>query len=198
MNISNNKIVRISGLKGLDSLRVLECNNNYIETLEDCQGLEDVPALENLDLKNNRINDNADDAIEFFFKLIPKARCMYFKGNGFVRKINHYRKRFMRTFPELNYLDERPIAEFERTMADAWRRGGEEEEAKVMMEMREAEEKTKREKKEYFKKAEEEGKKKRKELFKKMIDATKERKAAEIKEREVLQEKLDDEEYEGQ
>ena len=61
---------------------------------------------------------------------------MYFKGNGFVRKVKHYRKRFMRTFPKLAYLDERPIQEYERTLADAFRRGGEEEEERVVVKVR--------------------------------------------------------------
>ena len=92
----------------------------------------------------------------------------------------------MRKFADLYYLDERPIQEFERTLADAWRRGGEEEEQRAKDKMKEDTEREVKEKSKYFKKVSEDGKAKRKEMFSKMIAATKDRKANEIKQREDI------------
>jgi hypothetical protein len=50
------------------------------------------------------------------------------KGNPCVRFISQYRKSLARGLPKLFYLDDRPVNEIERIMADAWNRGGLEEE----------------------------------------------------------------------
>lgn len=50
------------------------------------------------------------------------------KGNPCVRFISQYRKSLARGLPKLYYLDERPVNEVERKMADAWISGGDIEE----------------------------------------------------------------------
>ena len=45
-----------------------------------------------------------------------------------MRFISQYRKSLARGLPKLYYLDDRPVNEIERKMADAWIRGGAEEE----------------------------------------------------------------------
>lgn len=57
------------------------------------------------------------------------------KGNPCVRFISKYRVTMTRQLPELNYLDDRPIFDHERMVANAFMKGGEEEVKRVKEEM---------------------------------------------------------------
>jgi hypothetical protein len=59
------------------------------------------------------------------------------KGNPAVRFISKYRKTLTANLKQLNYLDDRPVFEIDRLTADAWLRGGEEEEMRVRKEFHE-------------------------------------------------------------
>ena len=95
-------------------------------------------------------------------------------------------------FEKLGYLDDRPILTIDRKLADAFNRGGPEEEERVKNEIKEEEKRTQKAKMDYMKNAELNGKAKRKELFKSMIEATKAKKASQIKEREELEKVVDE------
>lgn len=60
--------------------------------------------------------------------------CLYLSKNPCVRKVSMYRKRMTMALPNLYYLDERPVFEAERLCADAFLRGGKEEEERVRKE----------------------------------------------------------------
>jgi len=66
-----------------------------------------------------------------FFEKIPSMNCLYMSKNPCVRKISGYRKNLTIAMPNLHYLDERPLFEAERLTADAFKRGGKEEEERV-------------------------------------------------------------------
>lgn len=80
-----------------------------------------------MDLRNNKI-DKADDLVGYFAKMVPTIKVLHLKGNPAVRRVNMYRKEMTRQLPCLNYLDERPISDIERILADAFVKGGKEEE----------------------------------------------------------------------
>jgi dynein assembly factor 1, axonemal len=69
-----------------------------------------------------------------FFSELPNLIALYLKGNPAARLISNYRKALTMAMPGLFYLDERPIFENERLLADAFARGGKEEEERVRLE----------------------------------------------------------------
>ena len=90
----------------------------------------------------------------------------------------------------MNYLDERPIFEHERMVADAFVRGGEEEVKRVKEEKIQREADAKARDKEERRKNLEEGKSKRKLQLKNMLNELKDKKSEMIKKRENLKEEF--------
>ena len=80
--------------------------------------------------------------------------------------ISQYRKNITIAMPNLHYLDERPIFEYERLMADAFGRGGKEEEERVRKEWADKQHADKKRNLEHAVKLMDEGKQKRKKAFK--------------------------------
>ena len=84
-----------------------------------------VRCLQSLDLSKNRIDDPA--AVELIWAL-PGLTLLRLEGNPVVRKIPHYRKMTISRMPHLNYLDDSPVFAKDRRLAEAFARGGLEEE----------------------------------------------------------------------
>jgi dynein assembly factor 1 len=61
---------------------------------------------------------------------MPELAVLYMQNNQFNKKIAHYRKSIISRMPNLKYIDDKPIFEDEKRYADAWARGGLEEERK--------------------------------------------------------------------
>jgi dynein assembly factor 1 len=59
---------------------------------------------------------------------LPNLAVLYCNGNEFTKKISHYRKVVISKIPTLKYLDDRPVFEEDRRRAEAFTRGGIEEE----------------------------------------------------------------------
>ena len=55
LNLSNNLIKKVEGLKGLDQLMNLDLSKNYFENVADLEELTELPSLSSLDLRNNQI-----------------------------------------------------------------------------------------------------------------------------------------------
>lgn len=100
---------------------------------------------------------------------MPNILALYLKGNPCVRMISQYRKNITIAMPNLHYLDERPIFEYERLMADAFGRGGKEEEERVRKEWADKQQADKKRNLEHAVKLMDEGKQKRKKAFKQMM-----------------------------
>mmetsp|Transcript_14886 Transcript_14886/g.25357 ORF Transcript_14886/g.25357 Transcript_14886/m.25357 type:complete len:173 (+) Transcript_14886:361-879(+) len=132
INLSQNCISKIEGLAGLDQLLNLDLSSNILSDTESCHELLFLPALSNLDLKNNQIDDR--EKIVPFFSRLQSLQALYLKGNPCIRFISKYRKTLTANIRSLHYLDDRPVFEIERLSADAWLRGGEEEEKRVRLE----------------------------------------------------------------
>lgn len=91
------------------------------------------------------------------------------------------------TIPSLVYFDERPVTATDRMLAEAFMRGGKDEEIRVRDEYAEGQ---RQKEKKYFeegKKASQEGAEKRKLAFKIMMDKVKAEKAELISKRDELQ-----------
>ena len=61
---------------------------------------------------------------------MPKLAVLYLNGNEVTKKIKNYRKTMIAKIPTLKYLDDRPVFPEDRRFAEAFFRGGFEEERK--------------------------------------------------------------------
>jgi len=94
--------------------------------LDDLRALTELPNLGVLDIANNDIDDPA--VLEEVFMKMPKLAVLYLTGNDVCKKIQNYRKKIIASIPTLKYLDDRPVFEEDRRFAEAFMRGGIEEE----------------------------------------------------------------------
>lgn len=94
--------------------------------LSDVLHLTEVPSIGVLDISNNDIED-PDFLPEVLMKM-PKLGVLYLQGNPVCKKIPNYRKTVIASIPTLKYLDDRPVFEEDRLFAEAFIRGGIEEE----------------------------------------------------------------------
>jgi len=68
LNLSNNLIKKVEGLKGCENLKNLDLAGNLIPNTEACEELLEMPALCSIDLKNNQLTDH-ENFLEFFGKM---------------------------------------------------------------------------------------------------------------------------------
>ena len=61
---------------------------------------------------------------------MPNLKVLYLQNNPVVKKIKNYRKTVIAALPSLKYLDDRPVFEDDRRHAEAFSRGGIDEERK--------------------------------------------------------------------
>lgn len=135
LNLSHNKIRKIEGLDQCINLKTLDVSHNFIVDINDCEQVIELPALTNLDLRDNQI-DTHNDIVPFFTRM-QQVTCLYLAGNPCIRLISNYRRHMTVNLPNLYYLDEKPILEEDRLIAEAFVRGGKDEEVKVKMELEE-------------------------------------------------------------
>lgn len=130
LNLSDNMITKIEGLSNCENLDSLLLARNRVgrNGLDDLRGLLECPSLETVDLQNNKIED--PDCIDEIFVRMPNLKVLYLQGNGCVSKIKNYRKTTISKLPNLKYLDDRPVFVDDRRNAEAFARGGLEEERK--------------------------------------------------------------------
>jgi Leucine-rich repeat (LRR) protein len=126
LNLSNNLIKKVEGLVGLVQLKNLDLAGNLIPNTGECQELLEVPSIRSLDLKNNQMDDH-ENFVEFFGKM-QQLNAIYLNGNPGKRLVTNYRRVMTLALPELNYLEDRPVFDYERLLADAWKKGGREAE----------------------------------------------------------------------
>lgn len=148
-----------------------------------------LPKLSNLDLKNNQIADR--EKVVPFFSQLQSLTALYLKGNPCIRHISKYRKTLTANIRNLNYLDDRPVFEIERLAANAWLRGGDDEEKRVRQEYQEKKANQQKSFGKFARQHEEEGKKRRKEILKRMLDELRDEKEEMIKKRDQMKEEYD-------
>lgn len=124
-------ISKIEGLGNLPMLDTIQLKRNRIGRtggLSDVLGLLECPTLTCVDISDNYIDDEA--ILPEVWMKMPKILVIYMQGNGCTKKIKNYRKTVISSIPDLRYLDDRPVFEDDRAFAEAWARGGIEEERK--------------------------------------------------------------------
>jgi len=127
LNVSSNFIEKISGLKHLKKLNTLVIAKNKvgIRCLDDLSELVGS-SIHCLDIQDNKISD--PDVVPEILMRMPNLRVLYLKGNPCSKKIVNYRKGITANCGELRYLDDRPVFPEDRRSAEAFNRGGLEEE----------------------------------------------------------------------
>mmetsp|Transcript_26531 Transcript_26531/g.61934 ORF Transcript_26531/g.61934 Transcript_26531/m.61934 type:complete len:562 (-) Transcript_26531:116-1801(-) len=127
LNLSNNFIERIEGLSHLRRLNTLTIAKNKIGLggIDDLAHLAET-TINSLDVQGNRIDD--PDVVPEALMRMPELRVLYLKDNPCTKKIVNYRKGITAYCKNLRYLDDRPVFEEDRRAAEAFNRGGIEEE----------------------------------------------------------------------
>jgi hypothetical protein len=117
----------IENLGNLPQLSNLQLKHNRIgiHGIEDLNGLRELQHISVVDISENRIEE---PEVKDILQELTTMRVLYLQGNGCVRKIPHYRKTLINSIKELRYLDDKPVFEDERRFAEAFGRGGLEEE----------------------------------------------------------------------
>jgi len=127
LNLSNNFIEKIEGLKHLKNLNTLTIVKNKIGF----KGMDDIIELADTNITSVDIQDNLiwdPDCLPEVFARMGSLRVLYLKGNPCAKKIPNYRKNITVCCDDLRYLDDRPVFPDDRRAADAFNRGGLEEE----------------------------------------------------------------------
>ena len=94
--------------------------------IDDLRGLLECPSITVLDISDNYIEDPA--ILPEILEKMPKLAVLYLNGNPVCKKIQNYRKILTVRIPTLKYLDDKPVFEEDRRYAEAWSRGGIQEE----------------------------------------------------------------------
>lgn len=131
LNLSDNCISKIENLEKLEKLSNLLIKGNRIgiNGLSDLNGLKELSnSVSVVDMANNRIDDA--NILNDILIHVPSIKVLYLQGNECVRKISHYRKNLITNLKNLTYLDDKPVFEDERRFAEAFARGGLDEEKK--------------------------------------------------------------------
>lgn len=127
LNLSDNCIERISGLQGLQIDTLYLARNRIGHAgLDDIRGLLECPSLTCLDIQSNAIDDA--EALPEVFEKMPELRVLYLLNNKIIKGVKNYRKTLTAKIPKLTYLDDRPVFPEDRRNAEAFVRGGIEEE----------------------------------------------------------------------
>lgn len=118
LNISSNGLASLSDLQSCPQLSTLIAERNHLSTAEGLAALLQCTSLHTLDLQHNKIEDTA--VIDDIITQLPQLRCLYLAGNPVVSKVPNYRKSVIARCSQLTYLDDRPVSDEERLLAEAW------------------------------------------------------------------------------
>eukprot|EP00884_Botryococcus_braunii_P007995 jgi/Botrbrau1/17197/Bobra.126_1s0002.1 len=160
LNLSNNNIESLNHIDQCPMLHTLLLANNRLESLNSIAVLANCKELSTLDLQGNKLED---PEVLDILKSIPDLRCLYLQGNPVVSRIPSYRKTVISTLRQLTYLDDRPVFELERRCAEAWSRGGLDEERAERQRFKDEETAKERRNFEYMQSVRREGFRKRRE-----------------------------------
>ena len=130
LDISENHVDSLEGLRGHRTLATLVAAGNRLADVDAVDALRDCPRLTSLDLSDNKLRDvsvvaflTSEDA-----GLANRLALLKFRGNPAVGETKSYRKTVVARMRALNYLDDAPVFPKDRRLAEAWARGGVEEE----------------------------------------------------------------------
>ena len=130
-HVADQQIVYGEGLENCVNLDTVHLKRNRLGRweggcIESLKGLLDCPKISCLDIQDNYLDDPA--ILEEILMKMPNLKVLYLMNNPCVKTIKGYRKTIITQIPTLTYLDDRPVFEDDRRRAEAWSRGGIEEE----------------------------------------------------------------------
>ena len=189
LNLSNNILKSAAGLKGLVNLKHIDLAYNQIPCTEELADLLELPKLASLDLKKNELSDHEN--FTSFFGKMQQLNALYLQGNPGTRNVTQYRRTMAVALPNLTYLEDRPIHEYERLFFDAWKKGGKEGEEQAREAYKVEKEQTRRDLQAFARKNQAEGIKKRKWVLDKMMGELRGKRDDLIEKRAQLKEKYD-------
>ena len=130
LDISENHVDSLEGLRGHQTLATLVAAGNRLADVDAVDALRACPRLTSLDLSDNKLRGvsvvaflTSEDA-----GLANRLALLKFRGNPAVGETKSYRKTVVARMRALNYLDDAPVFPKDRRLAEAWARGGVEEE----------------------------------------------------------------------
>ena len=130
LDISENHVDSLEGLRGHQTLATLVAAGNRLADVDAVDALRACPRLTSLDLSDNKLRD--ESVVAFLTSedagLANRLALLKFRGNPAVGETKSYRKTVVARMRALNYLDDAPVFPKDRRLAEAWARGGVEEE----------------------------------------------------------------------
>jgi dynein assembly factor 1 len=116
----------------LDNLNLK--GNRIGQTKDSCidsiKGLLDCPSITSLDISQNYLKDPA--LVDEVLVKMPNLKVLYCQGNKFVKEMPSYRKAMIVKLKNLMYLDDKPVFPEDRRRAEAYMKGGWDDERAMM------------------------------------------------------------------
>ncbi|CAB3258610.1 unnamed protein product [Arctia plantaginis] len=125
LNLDHNFVTKIENLDVTPVLHTLSIAHNMLTTVDDLIHLKLCKNLSVLDLSYNRLEDPL--IVDVLADMLV-LKVLVLSGNPVVRNIPAYRKTLTLRLKELLNLDNRPVFDRDRACAEAWQRGGVQEE----------------------------------------------------------------------
>ncbi|XP_045488638.1 uncharacterized protein LOC110993870 [Pieris rapae] len=125
LNLDHNFVTKIENLDAVPDLHTLSIGHNMLTTVDDLEHLRTCRNLSVVDLSYNRLED---PLIVDVLADMSILKVLVLTGNPVVRNIPAYRKTLTLRLKELLNLDNRPVFPRDRACAEAWQRGGVQEE----------------------------------------------------------------------
>ncbi|XP_052744832.1 uncharacterized protein LOC112051960 [Bicyclus anynana] len=125
LNLDHNFVTKIENLDVVPDLHTLSMGHNMLSSVDDLEQLRYCSNLSVVDLSYNRLED---PLIVDVLADMALLKVLVLTGNPVVRKIPAYRKTLTLRLKELLNLDNRPVFPRDRACAEAWQRGGVQEE----------------------------------------------------------------------
>ncbi|CAH0597578.1 unnamed protein product [Chrysodeixis includens] len=125
LNLDHNFVSKIENLDVVPDLHTLSIAHNMLSSVDDLSELKFCNNLSVLDLSYNRLEDPL--IVDVLADMIL-LKVLVLTGNPVVRNIPAYRKTLTLRLKELLNLDNRPVFPRDRACAEAWQRGGVQEE----------------------------------------------------------------------
>eukprot|EP00831_Metopus_contortus_P068569 TRINITY_DN6133_c0_g1_i1.p1 TRINITY_DN6133_c0_g1~~TRINITY_DN6133_c0_g1_i1.p1 ORF type:complete len:547 (-),score=111.26 TRINITY_DN6133_c0_g1_i1:29-1669(-) len=129
LDLSRNLIATIEGLEGLTKLKDLSLDGNLLSCTDSLQGAcEASKSLTFFNIANNKIK--LDERLMPFLKSLEAMISLDIRGNPVTKEMKNYKKEVIAGLPHLAYLDGNPIEDVDKLAAEAYIKGGLEEERK--------------------------------------------------------------------
>lgn len=127
LDISHNPLHSLRGIAGLTQL--ISLTAHHCE-LTDTDELVKLTKLRDIDLSFNQLA-RIDGVINSFQSSVNTLRVVHLSNNPGINEFPQYRRSLLSKFPNIRFMDNRPVSDDEHAAVLAWAEGGFEAEKKV-------------------------------------------------------------------